>query len=618
MLDDIRRRKPRLLSRPGLPVVVVASLALLIGLAASAGLWLDPAARVFAGNVPDATHYQWWLGHTPHALGEGRSPLFTTDMNWPTGVSAMNNTTLMLPAVLLWPVTAAWGSLAALNVLNLLSVPTCALAAYWSLRRLPGPPLSRPASLAGATAFAISPAVVNSLVGHVTMSFAPALPVLVLLSVRAWSGPDEQEQGDDAAPAGAARGLRAWASWRVGVALGLVAAVQVLVGEEVLFQSAMGGLFVLIVAAASRPAQLVAGARRLAVSVAVALLVFLPLTVYPLYQQFFGRLHQHGNPFLDDYYGTDLLSFLVPTDQLLVHFSWSSPIAARFPGGIEEHLAYIGLPLLVTALVLVVVQRRSLPVRAAFVGLVVAAVLAVGGRVWINGDWTTTRGPYALLHKLPVTEASLATRFGMLVALFGASLLAFAVHALLAVPRRERRPWRPVLATLVALACLASWAPRPLAVTPAAAIPSYFTKNVPSQPAGEVLMVLPYPVPIEPVAMRWQSAAGYRFAMPGGYFLGPAGDGHAYVGGDADPVTAQLLSQVYAENRSATVNVAERQQAREDLQTLGIDKIVLGPNFSFDALSRTVRDLLGYSPVVQGGVYVWDDPLANGVWPADG
>lgn len=130
--------KPRQRSaRPGIAIVVVALAALAAGTAATSGLWTDLSGRFVEANVPDGIHYSWWLGHTPHALGLGENPFRTLDLNWSEGVSAMNNTTLLLPAVLLWPVTALFGSLVSLNVLNTLAVPVCAAAGYWALRQVP-------------------------------------------------------------------------------------------------------------------------------------------------------------------------------------------------------------------------------------------------------------------------------------------------------------------------------------------------------------------------------------------------------------------------------------------------------------------------------------------------
>jgi hypothetical protein len=610
--------------RPGLLIVVVAAAALGFGIAVTSGLWSDPSDRMIAANVPDATHYLWWLGHTPHALGELENPFRTVDMNWPEGVSTMNNTTLFLPALLLWPITWLADSLVTLNVLNILAVPACALAGYWALRQVPwglpdrhpddepepdsadpstleepdpfGPDraaeqarrelgrISRPAALVGGVAFGISPAIVNSLVGHITMAFAPGLALLVVLSVKAWH---------DDRPV------------RTGLLLGALATAQVFTGEEVLFQAVVAAVVILLVAAISRPRAIAAGARRLTRTLAVAFAVFLPITAYPLYLQFFGPLKQEGSPFLLDFFGADLTAFTTPTGQVLLHTAEQEARSLKFAGGIEEHLAYLGWPLLITCLLTAVICWHRVAVRCAALSLLVAMLLSLGGRLWINGTWTERPGPYRLFQSLPVTEASLATRFGLLAALFAAALVAFAVHEI--ATRMTKPMLGAALAAGVSLACLAPLVPVPLSVVDAPEVPKYFTTTARELPAESVVVVLPFPVATRPVAMRWQSAADYRFRMPGGYFLGPASDGHAYVGGSADPPTAQLLAQVAETGLPAVVTPQQQAQAVTDLRAWGASRVVLGPDPAQAALRQTMTSLLGKEPQQVDGVDVWTD-----------
>ena len=174
----------------------------------------------------------------------------------------------------------------------------------------------RSSSLAAAAAFGFAPAVVNSLVGHVTMAFAPALPVLVALSVDAW------------------RGREGWSPRRTGLVLGGVATAQVFVGEEVLFQAGLArGRSCAVVAALSRPA---GGPPRAPAGWPAPWRgpsrVFLPITAYPLYLQFFGGLSHHGNPFLKDYYARRPHGFTTPTDRLWLHGADDAAKAAKFPG----------------------------------------------------------------------------------------------------------------------------------------------------------------------------------------------------------------------------------------------------------------------------------------------
>ena len=591
--------RPSLRMRPGILIVLVALAALAAGVATTAGLWAHPSARMVAANIPDGIHYSWWLGHTPHALGQGENPFRTLDLNWPEGISAMNNTTLLLPAVLLWPVSALAGSLVTLNLLNVLAVPACAAAGYWALRQVPWTAgrISRSAALVGAVAFAISPAIVNSLVGHVTMAFAPGLPLLVALSVMAWGGGVGGGSADGHRPV------------RTGLLLGAVATAQVFTGEEVLFQGVVGAVLVLLVAAISRPRAIPAGAARLVRSLLVAFAVFLPITAYPLYLQFLGPLKQEGSPFLLDFFGADVTAFTTPTSQLWLHTAAQAEKSVKFAGGIEEHLAYLGWPLLIVCLLTTVIGWRRVAVRCASVSLAVAVALSLGGRLWINGTWTEHVGPYKFFQSLPVTEASLATRFGLLAALFAGALLAFAVHE---IRQLSLRPMAgALLAAGLSLVCLAPLVPAPLPVTAAPVIPQWFTTTARELPAESVVMVLPYPVAGKPVAMRWQSAANYRFRMPGGYFLGPGPDGHAYVGGSADPATANLLAQVAETGQPAAVTPEQQAQAIVDLTAWGTDRIVLGPDPAQAALRATMTSLIGQEPQSVDGVYVWTGPVSR-------
>ncbi len=391
----------------------------------------------------------------------------------------------------------------------------------------------------------------------------------------------------------------------------MAATAQVFTGEEVLFQAVVGAALVLLVAAISRPQAIAAGAGRLAKSLLVAFAVFLPITAYPLYLQFFGPLKQEGSPFLLDFFGADVTAFTTPTSQLWLHSEEQAARSVKFAGGIEEHLAYLGWPLVIICLLTMVVGWRWVAVRCAAVALLVAAALSLGGRLWINGTWTEHAGPYKIFQSLPVTEASLATRFGLLAALFAGALLAFAVHLISTQAQVQRSAYGVVLATAVSVVCLAPLVPVPLKVVDAAPIPTWFSSTAKELPAESVVVVLPYPVPTQPVAMRWQSAADYRFRMPGGYFLGPASDGHAYVGGSADPPTANLLNEVATTGQPVAVTPEQQAQALVDLRAWGADQIVLGPDPAQAALQQTMTALIGREPQSVDGVLLWANPVTS-------
>ena len=96
------------------------------------------ASRMVAGNPDDIRLFAWYLQHGPWSVVHGRNPLYFATMNAPAGVNGMWNTSLLLPALLLAPVTALAGPLAAYNLLFLLGLaagPVCALAADAAVRQ---------------------------------------------------------------------------------------------------------------------------------------------------------------------------------------------------------------------------------------------------------------------------------------------------------------------------------------------------------------------------------------------------------------------------------------------------------------------------------------------------
>ncbi len=68
-----------------------------------------PSHGVVGG--PDGVLFAWFLQSVEHSLAGGHSPFISPGMNAPAGVSLMWNTSLILPAIVLAPLTALFGGL---------------------------------------------------------------------------------------------------------------------------------------------------------------------------------------------------------------------------------------------------------------------------------------------------------------------------------------------------------------------------------------------------------------------------------------------------------------------------------------------------------------------------
>src|SRR5712692_5938134 len=107
---------------------------LALAVALFANVWRDPAAS-WIGDSKDPKLFIWYLGWLPNQLAQLHDPLFTNHLAYPPGVNLMWNTSILFPALVLWPVTATFGPVVAYNVMVTAAVGLSAWFAYLVARR---------------------------------------------------------------------------------------------------------------------------------------------------------------------------------------------------------------------------------------------------------------------------------------------------------------------------------------------------------------------------------------------------------------------------------------------------------------------------------------------------
>lgn len=259
---------------------------------------------------------------------------------------------------------------------------------------------------------------------------------------------------------------------------------------------------------------------------------------------------------------------------------------------------------MIFCLVTIVARWSDLRVRAAGVGLTVAGVCSMGGVLWVRGQQTEQTLPWGWLEKLPILESALPSRFGLLTALFAAAVLTFGLQALLEHPRRTAMR---AVAGFMAVAVVWTLLPKVLPVETVADIPAYFTTEARRLPAGTKALVVPFPRPQQTEALRWQTAAEYSYDAPGGYFIAPGGDGHAYIGGAAGQLQ-QILVAAEEKGELPEVSPDLRAAVRAELDGWGIDIAILGPSHRQPELRVLMTQLFEKEPREVGGVLLWDQP----------
>ena len=574
-------------------------------------LWRDPASRIVAANPYDSDQFTWFFRYDASAVAHLRLPaLFTTAMNPPQGINLMWNTPMLLPGVLLAPLTLLAGPQVSLTVLMTAGFAGSALAMFAVLRRWD---VGVPAAAIGGLVYGFSPALIQSAQGHYDLQFAVLPPLIVDALLRLASG---------------RCGTGRRAAGRCGVWLGLLMAAQVFITVELLFDSGVAVLLLLSVLAASRPRAVAARLRDLLAGCCAALAVLSVLAGYPLWEQFFGPVRQYGSPFTPDYYKNDLAGFVRPSSAMLLHTQGSAAFAAAFKGQLPEYLGYLGWPMLGVLAVTAVLFWRLLAVRAVAVTFVVLEVFSLGGTLLAAGhEYAWLKLPWYWVQTLPVTGAALPDRFSIPADGAAAALFAFGLDAAwtrwcgpLAVPVRAGRGPGPAVRLAVALAALVAIAPivpHPLPAGSEVGVPAGWTQAFAALrlPAGAHVLVVPLPVSTFAEPLRWQADTGVPSAMFGGYFMGPDRKGQAATDGAGLPTEGLYLNRLWEQSTQGGAAAADdrtepgsavptSRQMRAQLAAWHPAAVVAVTN-EHSALGRYLTGLLGAPAVSADGVLGW-------------
>jgi hypothetical protein len=544
-----------------------------------------PGIRVQQANVSDEAVFQFMLAHGARVLSHGVNPFITHQMNVPDGVNLMANTSILGLSIPFAPVTLLLGPAAAYVLLCLFALAGTATSWYYVLsRHLVG---SRAGAALGGLFCGFAPGMISHASGHPNFIAQFLVPLLIWRSIRL------REPG---------RALRN------GAVLGLLVTWQAFINEEILLMTALGtglflGLFALFrrgaLAGAGRP-----GLRGLLVTAAVAG----ALLAYPLYVQFFGPQSYRGLIEAVRGYGADLESFTAFATQSLGGSGHARTHLAQNP---SEENSFLGWPLVVVLLALVWWLRREAAVRAlALVGLAFA-VLSLGPRLLVGGEHTGVPAPFALLNDLPLLDTLLPTRLALGIIPVVGILLAVGTERAAAL--RLPEPAAPVRLLWYALlaAALLPVAPWPVPAVTTRAVPAFVSSGGWHRyvPPGRSLVTVPAASSKYTQPMFWTSTTGLDLPIARGYFLGPgpaaAGAGALY--GAPPRPTSTLWDRVYATGEAPPIDQRERAAALADLRYWRAGAVVLEPTVrNHTQLWAATSQLLGFTPTLTGGLWVWD------------
>ena len=441
----------------------------------------------------------WVIKWPAYALSHGLNPFYSSKLFVPTGINmAPNSLGLGVAAA---PVTWAFGPVASLNLIDVVSPALSALAMFWLLRRWV---TWAPAAFVGGLAFGFSPfAVVSLALAHPNFGLLAPVPLIIGCL-------------DDLFVRHRFRPLR------VGVVLGLLLVVEFFVSVEVLSLMALFGVLAALVlggwALVRRDTLVGRSVKEALPALAAAAVVVVVLLAYPLWFFFAGPAHLTGRAWPNSPAGT-----VANTWSAFLNGMISGPLTeimhrfGGYQGPALPLLGYLGGGLIVVVVVGGVVWHRDPLIRGfALLGLT-AAVLSLGV---VPGQWS----PWRLFVHLPVLNNVVPVNISVIVVTCVAIVLALVVeHVRRAmVGRSVDRDGTvaglaagAVAAVALVPIVVALWPNIPLTVR-AVDSPVWFTRVGPHLEGHQV--VLPYPAALGGIQspMAWQTQAGLTFSMVGG------------------------------------------------------------------------------------------------------
>ncbi|TMD45908.1 MAG: hypothetical protein E6I86_13730 [Chloroflexi bacterium] len=570
----------------------------LLALGLFAATWASPVSHVI-GDGPDPPVFIWYLRWVPFAISHGLNPLFTSYLDFPDGINLMWQTSVPLLGLLLAPITLTLGPIFSYNLLMTASMALAAWCAFLAFRRH----VARPwAAALGGLLFGFSPYMLAQSLGHPHVGVVFICPLMLIAF-------EEAVLRQQRSPGG------------LGAIIGLLAAAQMLISEEMLLTQVLLACMALAILAGLRPDQVRIRAAHVLKVLGVAAGMLTLVAVWPLWMQFLGPQAVHGTLAASNVFVTDVAGLVLPTSLQAIAPPALTAVTDRFSGSQYEAGAFLGLPLLALLVFTAVRWWRVPAVQVASMLALLAACLSLGVTLHLGG--VTTGIPAGLLAlaflavgrtrvgrvtpvifglvwaglaTVPLLHNVVPSRLMLYVFLFASLLLSVLVDRWdFASPRRT------MAAGAIAVLALLTLLPRiPFATSPAN-VPAFFSAGaVSTLPTNSIVLVVPYAHELESRAMLWQLSADLRFKMPEGYANRP--------GPALDPAPTMLGHDLMAMQQGAPapeVSTAYRTAALAELRRWQVQAVVLGPMAGEGRVVEFLTAIMGTPPTQDGGVYLW-------------
>jgi hypothetical protein len=440
--------------------------------------------------------WRWW----PYALIHADNPLHSQLIGAPGGYNLAWATASPPVALLMWPVTAAFGAVASFNVTLLLAPPAAAWAAFVLARRMTG---RFWAALPAGVIFGFNVYMLqHSASGQPNLTVTLLLPLVAYLMVLWWQG---------------TLGRAGYVTW-----MALAIALEFYTFIEAFAELALLGAIGLGLGFAVAGRELRGRVARLALLTAAAfagaMVLAAPYLIYALDSRPDSLTRQEAR------FSLDWASLVLPRKDRLLDMTWWTPAA----GHTLDNAAYLGVPLLLVLLGLTVFCWRSRLVRLLAIGFVIVIALASGPHLIVDGRQLFAL-PWGFIWSLPFFESAepvrlidfayllLSLAFALWIAELSIGRLARAARwALAAVALAAVLADLPTFASVVAVPAPTHWKQAIPALKITNDVPAFFADGTYKKyvQAGDTVVIVSHR---GNAGMLFQAYTGFYFKIAGGF-----------------------------------------------------------------------------------------------------
>lgn len=486
----------------------------------------------YIGIGPDPSISTWLFAWWPYALVHGLNPFFSRQIWVPAGINVAWVTGIPLLALVMWPVTASLGPIAAYNVVCLASPPLSAWTAFLLCRYVSQ---SWWAGLMAGYVFGFSAYMLQKQTcGQLNLAAVFFEPLAVLLVARAIAG--EITTG------------------RFIATLATVLVGQFLISVEVFAMITVFGAMALLLGWSFVSPDMGKRIARTFVPI-IAVYAIATLVLSPYLYSMFAHGVPRGAIWTPESFSSDLLNFVVPSRAAALGIiPVFSRLSAQFASGACEADAYVGLPLILIVAAYTWRHWRRDPIGKLLVdSLIIVCVLAMGPVVHFGGA-ALMEGPGKVLTRLPLLGKVLPARL-----MLHAFLAIAIITSIWFAESRFSRLTKASLASIVVISTMPNLSPAYW--TSANDTPPFFSTDLYRQYIARGENVLVFPYGIRGNSMLWHAETGMYFNLVGGYSGPPLAGYKEWL------IVKAFMSPSYVPDAGAQLSAF---MARHDVRTIAV------------------------------------------------